>query len=78
MSCCGEHRARLLAETQHLGDEVLVSNPEIRVAYLGNRPITVRGTFSGRRYAFSAEARILPVNADDSRVMLRTRFFRRA
>jgi hypothetical protein len=51
---------------------------KIRVQYLGGNNIQVRGTASGRAYAFSPRERTLWVDAADARVLLRTRFFRPA
>jgi hypothetical protein len=48
------------------------------VQYLGGNNIQVRGTASGRAYAFSPRERTLWVDAADARVLLRTRFFRPA
>lgn len=50
----------------------------IRVLYLGGNVIQVRGTYSGQAYAFSPRERVRRVDAADARVLLRTRFFRRA
>ena len=73
MSCCGERRVRMSASTAR----ARASGHAIRVAYVGSNVVRVRGTFSGRRYVFSPDARVHWVDADDSRVMLRTRYFRR-
>jgi len=50
--------------------------PTVRLAYVGEETFTVRGTFSGRAYDFSPARRVQRVDARDSRVFLRTRFFR--
>ena len=77
MSCCGDRRNNQRADMMR-DDTLSGVNHETRVAYLWRRPVTVRGTFTGRRYRFSPTNRIRTVDSDDSRVMLRTRFFRRA
>jgi hypothetical protein len=48
------------------------------VLYLGGNVIQVRGTYTGRAYAFSPRERTRWVDAADARVLLRTRFFRPA
>lgn len=50
---------------------------EVRVAYLGRNTLNVRGTYSGNLYPFSPQSRTRWVDAEDSRVLLRTRYFRR-
>ncbi len=49
----------------------------MRVAYLGRNSLSVRGTYTGNLYPFSPQSRIRWVDAEDSRVLLRTRYFRR-
>ena len=74
MSCCGEPRAPLpmgrpRARTTGRGD--------LRVVYVGGNSQRVRGAYTGRIYHFSPAARTQLVDALDSRVLFRTRYFRR-
>jgi hypothetical protein len=48
----------------------------VSVAYLGKNRLRVKGTFTGELYPFSPESRVRSVDAADSRVLLRTRYFR--
>ncbi len=50
---------------------------DLRVGYLGANTLRVRGAYTGRVYLFSPASRVRSVDALDSRVLLRTRFFRR-
>ena len=49
----------------------------VRILYLGDDALRVRGTYTGRLYSFSPRQRSQRVDVDDSRVLLRSRFFRR-
>ncbi len=75
MSCCGERRARMIRRPRAEGGAGH-GGGGVRVVYLGQNSIRVRGTFSGRIYQFSPGSRLAWVDAQDSRVLLRTRFFR--
>ena len=73
MSCCGR-ATTFIPELRR----PRATNPnQVRVTYLGHNTLNVRGTYSGRLYAFSPTSRVHGVAADDSRVMLRTPYFRR-
>lgn len=76
MSCCGQSRMNATIPPRTSGVEPVSRN--VRIAYLGNNSLNVRGTFTGRTYGFSPVRRVLLVDANDSRAMLRSRFFRRA
>lgn len=75
MSCCGQKRTDLRIAK----GESITGRPagEVKVAYLGPNSFSVKGSFTGRSYTFSPEERVTSVDANDSRVMLKTRFFRR-
>jgi hypothetical protein len=77
MGCCGDHRA-ITAMSLFDVPVAPVRGGQVRVAYLGRNSFSVRGTYSGQRYWFSPELRVQWVDAADSRVLLRTRYFRRA
>ena len=49
----------------------------VTLHYLENSPILVRGTVTGRRYAFSGAQPDQSVDARDAKALLRTPFFRR-
>lgn len=77
MSCCGDRREAVSPIRRRARRPAPPGPPgEVRVAYLGRRSLEVRGTFSGRVYPFSPRQRVRWVDARDSRVLLRTRFFR--
>ena len=75
MPCCGEPRTTVRASSIE-SELAVASHADVRVAYLGRNSLTVRGTYTGRRYAFSPTCRVQTVDPLDSRVMLRTRYFR--
>ncbi len=50
---------------------------DVRAVYVGGNTLRVRGAYTGRSYAFSPAARTQLVDALDSRVLFRTRYFRR-
>ncbi len=52
-------------------------NYSVRLRYLENSPILVRGPATGREYRFSRANPDQPVDARDAEALLRTRFFRR-
>lgn len=90
MSCCGQKRVIQKNPSTQRAEPTPPRRPAprgtprtngagaVRVLYLGGNVIQVRGTYSGRSYAFSPAERIRPVDAADARVLLRTRFFRLA
>jgi hypothetical protein len=48
------------------------------IQYLRSAPIVVRGSVTGRRYAFSGGNPVQAVDAHDAATLLRTSLFRRA
>ncbi len=50
----------------------------VRLRYIENSPILVRGAATGRHYSFSGARSIQAVDVRDAAAFLRTRFFRRA
>lgn len=50
----------------------------MKVRYLENSPIRVRGLVSGMSYEFSGSQPVQTVDARDASSLLNTRFFRRA
>ncbi len=59
---------------------VAISTPQpaVKVRYLENSPIRVRGLVSGMSYEFSGSQPVQTVDARDASSLLNTRFFRRA
>ena len=57
-----------------------ISTPQssVKVRYLENSPIRVRGLASGMSYEFSGSRPVQAVDARDASSLLNTRFFRRA
>lgn len=74
MSCCGQSR---MSAIDPLATGIQPAPRRVRIVYHGNNSLQVRGTYSGRSYAFSPSRRVQLVDAADSRVFLRTRYFRR-
>ena len=70
MSCCGQSRQRAI--------DPLASGfrpaRKVKIAYLGSNSLRVRGTYSGNAYTFSPDQPVQMVDANDSRVMLKTRY----
>jgi hypothetical protein len=48
----------------------------VALRYLERSPVLVRGPATGRRYSFSAQTPVLPVDRHDAAALARTRFFR--
>jgi hypothetical protein len=57
---------------------ISIPHASIRVRYLENSPIRVRGLVSGMRYEFSGSRPVQQVDPRDVSSLLNTRFFRRA
>ncbi len=76
MSCCGQNRMNAKTEPPRSG--VSAAPRVVRIVYLGDTSIRVRGSSSGRTYRFSARRRVQLVEVSDSRALLRTPYFRRA
>jgi hypothetical protein len=49
----------------------------MRLRYLRDSPLTLRGPFSGRVYEVDAHARIIEADALDTEALLRTSLFER-
>ena len=75
MSCCGQSR---MSAIDPLATGIDPARQAVRILYLGNNSLRVRGTYSQRIYTFSPRQRTQLVDPPDSRVFLRTRYFRRA
>ena len=80
MGCCGDLRTTMALEGFDAPAALAVpgGTADVQVASLGGNAFKVRGTYTGRVYGFSPHARVQSVDAADSRVLLRTRHFRRA
>ena len=82
MGCCGSRRAAAaqLTATQRpapvrpAGSRAAA--PIVPVRYLGDRPVYVRGTATGRRYSFARIGVIEDVDARDLPGLRRTGLFR--
>jgi hypothetical protein len=59
---------------------VAISTPQpaVKVRYLENSPIRVRGLATGMSYEFSGSQPVQTVDARDAPALLNTRFFRGA
>ena len=76
MGCCGDHL--LTIPTREPNDWDLTGGQNnVRVAYVGNNAFNVIGTFTGKNYWFSPQTRLQWVDSAYSRVLLRTRYFKR-
>lgn len=91
MGCCGDLRAKMAWEaavdappvppmphTQAMNGQTATRRPDVTINYVGRNSLTVKGTYTGRAYRFSPASRTQSVDARDGRVLLRTRYFRRA
>jgi hypothetical protein len=90
MSCCGSKRAAAGAAlrrrdgntTRQLAASLAASlaaparAADMRVRYLGVRPVRVRGAASGRTYVASAADSRLTIDARDAAALIRTGLFR--
>lgn len=77
MGCCGQTRREMSVAANDLNELNSKSTDRtIRIAYVGKNSFTLRGTYTGKPYSFSPANRVHFVDADDGRVMLRTRYFR--
>ena len=74
MSCCGEPRIPLPMDPPRTRTN---GRGDLRVVYVGANSLRVRGAYTGRSYHFSPTSRTQLVDALDSRVLFRTRYFRR-
>jgi hypothetical protein len=82
MGCCGSRRAAA-AQLRAMQRPAPVrpadsraAAPIVPVRYLGDRPVYVRGTATGRRYSFARSGVIEDVDARDLPSLRRTRLFR--
>lgn len=91
MSCCGNKRAAASAAlrqrdgntTRHLAASraapvAAARAADMRVRYLGVRPVRVRGAASGRAYVASSSEPVLTIDARDAATLIRTGLFRSA
>ncbi len=89
MGCCGQGRAALRSAGSRLRLSAPASPPpppatpgpdaeEVRLAYLANASIRVRGTVTRRTYAFSGASAVQSVHPHDADALLRTGLFRSA
>lgn len=85
MSCCGSKRAQvaggsLAARTSPSLPQIpsLPATSEVRVRYMGERGLSLRGPASGRVYVFSALGVTRDVDSRDVEALLRMRWFERA
>lgn len=85
MGCCGQRRAALRSAGSRLRLPALAPQPpptpgsaaeEVRLAYLANASIRVRGTVTQRTYAFSGASPVQSVHPHDADALLRTGLFR--
>ena len=70
MSCCSEAGRAVIRE------EDIERGLAFEVEYAGGRAITVVGTVTGRRYAFSGMSRLQRVDPRDAGPLLREHVFR--
>jgi hypothetical protein len=86
MPCCGQRRAALKATGSRLrlgapgstppSSAPEPSRPEVRLAYLANAAIRVRGASTRRTYEFSSTEPVQLVDARDAAGLLRIGLFR--
>jgi hypothetical protein len=84
MGCCGQQRAAL-STARRLPRDAAARPPRPRVGagpvalrFVGNGPVRVRGTASGRVYRFANAGEVQHVDARDAAALLRTRVFMNA
>lgn len=80
MGCCGDLRAEMPWSIDTGPPPVIpkeLQSTDLRIGYVGGNSFAVRGSYTGRRYTFSPDARVQMVDRQDSRVLLRTRYFKR-
>lgn len=87
MACCGQRRAAFRSAGSRLRLQAVSPPPppmpgpqaeEVRLAYLANAAIRVRGTATRRTYAFSSVSPVQSVHPHDADALLRTGLFRSA
>lgn len=71
MSCCGGK-----SQSAVIRQEDIDRGLAFEIEYVGGRTVTVIGTVTGRRYAFSGIDRLRQVDPRDARALLRERVFR--
>jgi hypothetical protein len=92
MGCCGQRRAATTASLRQtnenqrqaprtrptLASQRTPSRPKtVALRYLGSKPVTARGTATGRRYAFTQRGAIVPVDTQDVAPLVRSGLFAR-
>lgn len=84
MGCCGSRRAAAAQLTARQRPAPVrpadsrAAAPMVPVRYVGNRPVYVRGTATGRRYSFARTGAVEDVDARDLPRLRRTGLFRPA
>lgn len=91
MSCCGNKRAAASAALRSRDGNTTrapaasraaavttARGADIRVRYLGVRPVRARGAASGRTYVASSSEPMLTIDARDAAALIRTGLFRSA
>lgn len=91
MGCCGDLRTKMAWEaaidvpplptsalTRPMNGHTARQGSDVAISYVGQNSLTVKGTYTGRHYRFSPADRVQNVDPRDGRVLLRTRYFRRA
>jgi hypothetical protein len=75
MNCCGQRRKA--SQRLATANNKLPAPKMTRIAYLGQKHITLFSSAGMRSYTFSPSQRIQMVNAPDAELLLRRRDFRR-
>lgn len=77
MSCCGQRGMKMIPRIRRVTNKpgMALAEKNVRVAYIGNNSLTIYGSYTGNRYFFSPRQRVQRVQINDSRVLLRTRYF---
>jgi hypothetical protein len=78
MACCGQGRAALAQSRANAQPVPAASGSSVRIEFMQQTAILVRGPATGRHYQFHAGAQTQPVDPRDAASLLKSGYFRLA